>query len=66
MAINEMMMELIEELTQPDEIALDHNVEETIEAEVDAIFGTSEEDDDVIDFVASGGRLGYQDPVDFS
>ena len=61
--INEMMFELIEELTQPDEIALDHNVEETIDAEMDTVLGASEEDDELIEFINKGGRMGYDDPV---
>lgn len=63
--MNEYMMELIEEMISPEEIALSDTVEDAIEAEDDIMFGTAEDDDDVIEFIDNGG-LGYEDPVDFS
>lgn len=66
MAINEMMLELIDELTDPGEITLDEDIEDIIDDEIDVIFGTAEEDDDIINFVDSGGRMGYENPIDFS
>ena len=63
--MNEYMMELLEEMVKPEEIALDGQVEDAIEAEDDVLFGTAEEDDDVIEFIDNGG-LGYEHAIDFS
>lgn len=63
--INEYIMELVEEITNPTEIALNDTVEDAIDAEDDVLFGTAEIDDDVIQFIDDGG-LGYENPVDFS
>lgn len=63
--INEYIMELVEEMTNPTEMALNDTVEDTIEAEDDIMFGTAEDDDDVIQFIDDGG-LGYENPVNFS
>ena len=66
MAVNQIMLELVEEMVKPEEIALDNKVEDAIEAEDDVTFGTAESDDDIIEFIANGGKLGYEDPIDFS
>lgn len=63
--MNEYMMELIEEMVNPTEMALNDVVEDAIEAEDDILFGTAEDDDEVIEFIDHGG-LGYENPVDFS
>ena len=63
--MNEYMMELLEEMVKPEEIALDGQVEDAIEAEDDVLFGTAEDDDDVIEFIDNGG-LGYEHAIDFS
>lgn len=63
--MNEFMIELLEEMVNPEEIALEGTVEDAIEAEDDVLFGTAEVDDDVIDFINNGG-LGYESPIDFS
>lgn len=63
--MNEYMMELIEEMVNPEEIALNDTVEDAIDDEDDVLFGTAEDDDDVIEFIDNGG-LGYENPVDFS
>lgn len=65
MAINEGIMQLVEEMFDPAEIALEGVVEDEIEAEDDILFGTAEDDDDIIDFIDNGG-LGYEDPVNFA
>lgn len=63
--MNQYILELLEETMNPEEIALECTVEDAIEAEDDIMFGTAEDDDDIIEFIDNGG-LGYQDPVDFS
>lgn len=65
MAINEYMMELLEEMVSPCEMVLDNQIEDAIEAEDDVRFGTAEIDDEIIEFINNGG-LGYENPVDFS
>ena len=66
MAVNECILELIEEMVKPDEIALCNKVEDAIDAEDDVMFGIAEIDDDLIDFINRGTGLGYEDPIDFS
>ena len=66
MAINEYMMELLEEMVNPDEIALNIQVENAINEQDDALFGIAELDDDLIEWIDSGEKFGYEDPVDFS
>ena len=65
MAINEYMMELIEEMVNPQEIALEGTVEDAIDDEDDVLFGTAEDDDDIIEFIDNGG-LGYEEPINFA
>jgi len=60
--VNEYMLELVEEMVKPSEMALINQVEDEIEAEDDILFGEAEKEDDMIDFVANGG-LGYENPV---
>lgn len=64
--MNEILMQLIEEETNPDEMFLEDIVEEAVEAEEETIFGAAEIDDEVIEFINSGMRLGYNDPIDFT
>lgn len=64
--MNELMMQLIEEEVNPEEIFLEDIVEEAVEAEEETIFGSAEIDDDVIEFINSGMKLGYNDPIDFT
>lgn len=65
MAINEYMMELLEEMVKPGDMALENQVEDAITAEDDVRYGTAEYDDDIIEFIDNGG-LGYENPVNFS
>ena len=65
MAINEYMMELIEEMVNPQEIALEGAVEDAIDDEDDVLFGTAEDDDEIIEFIDNGG-LGYEEPINFA
>ena len=65
MAINEYMMELIEEMVNPQEIALEGTVEDASDDEDDVLFGTAEDDDEIIEFIDNGG-LGYEHAIDFS
>ena len=64
--MNEYMLELLEEMVKPDEMALDNQLEDTIESEDDIVFGTAETDDEIIMFIDNGERIGYVDPVDFT
>lgn len=64
--VNEMILQLVEEMVNPDEIALDEQVEDIIELEDDTLLGAAEVDDELIEFIANGGRLGYDDPIDFT
>lgn len=63
MAINEYMMELLEEMVKPCEMALEDQVEDAIAAEDDVLYGNAEDGDDIIEIVASGG---IGNPVNFS
>lgn len=64
--MNEIMMEIIEEETSPDEIFLEDMAEEELDLEDDTIFGTAEVDDDIIEYIEDGMKLGYEDPIDFT
>lgn len=66
MSVNQNILDLIDEEMDPCEIELENTIEDIIELEEDAIFGNAEDDDDVIDFIDGGNKLGYEDPVDFS
>ena len=65
MAINEFMFELIDELTDVGELTLDADVEDTIEEEMDAVFGDAEIDDDVIELIDSGEKMAYENAINF-
>ncbi len=65
MAIDNMILELIDEDNKPEELYLDDIVEEAAEQELDTVSGYAEKDDDLIDFIDHGGRMGYKDPVNF-
>lgn len=60
--VNEYMLELVEEMVKPSEMALDNQVEDQIEDEYSTVCGENEKDDDLIDFIDNGG-LGYENPV---
>ena len=60
--VNEYMLELVEEMVKPSEMALDNQVEDQIEDEYNTVCGENESDDDLIDFIDNGG-LGYENPV---
>lgn len=66
MSMSEVMLELAEEMVNPDEAILDDQIEDTIETEKDALAGVGEDDDDVIEFIANGNRLTNADPIDFT
>ena len=66
MSMSEVMLELAEEMVNPDEAILDDQIEDTIETEKDALAGVGEHDDDVIEFIANGHRLTNADPIDFT
>lgn len=63
---SEIMLELAEELVNPSDVVLDKQIEDVIDTEIDSLLGVGEDDDDVIDFIDHGGRLGNSDPVDFT
>lgn len=64
--VNEMMLQLVEEMVDPEEIALSEQIEEAVELEEDTIVGTDELDDEIICRIDNGDRVGYEDPIDFS
>ena len=64
--INELILELVDELVDPAEAVLDDQVKDTLEDEEDIMLGIGDDDDSVIDFIASGKRLANSDPVDFT
>lgn len=59
MAINEYMMELLDEMVNPDEFVLEDQVDEDIETQMDISFGVDDADDFIIMTVA-----GLMDTVD--
>ena len=65
MAVNEIMLELIDELTDAGEITLDANIEDIIDDEIDAIDGDAEIDDDLIEFIATGQKMAYENAINF-
>lgn len=66
MSVSEMMLQLVEEMVNVDEAALENDVEDAIECEDDIVCGTAEDDDDIISFIDDGSMMGYEDPVDLS
>ena len=66
MPVSQIMLELAEELVDPSEAVLDDQIEETLDAEDDIMFGIGDDDDAVIDFIANGERITNSDPVDFT
>ena len=64
--INECMMDLIEEMTDPSEVMLNEDVEDEIENETNAICSMYEDEDELIEFIDKGARIGYEEPIDFS
>lgn len=66
MRVNEIMLELAEELVDPAEAVLDDQVEELMDNTDDIMLGISDDDDEVINFIANGNRITNSDPVDFT
>lgn len=66
MPVNRIMLELAEEMVNPDEAVLDDQIEDTIDTENDVLLGISDNDDAVIEFIAKGNRIANSDPVDFT
>lgn len=66
MAINEYMMELLEEMVDPAEIALNEQIEEDLEAEADALSLSDDLEEEIILKIASGERFAYENAIDFS
>lgn len=66
MPVCETILELAEEMVNPDEAVLDDQIEDTLETELDALAGVGDDDDDVIDFISKGNRLTNTDPIDFT
>lgn len=66
MAVSEIVLELAEEMVDPSEAILDDQIEETLDTEEDIMIGVGEDDDEVINFIASGKRITNADPVDFT
>lgn len=66
MAVSEIVLELAEEMVDPSEAVLDDQIEETLDTEEDIMIGVGEDDDEVINFIASGKRITNADPVDFT
>lgn len=64
--MNEVMMQLIEEETNPEEMFLEDIVEEAVIAEQDAIAQVDEFEDELIERIEAGLRMGYKDAVDLS
>ena len=64
--VNEMMLQLVEEMVNPEEIVLDEQIEEAVELEEDTIAGTDDLDDEIICRIDNGDRVGYEDPIDFT
>lgn len=64
--VSDIILELMDELVDPSEAILDDQIEETLEDEEDIILGIGDNDDRVIEFIASGSRLTNSDPVDFT
>ena len=64
--MNEIMMQLIEEETNPEEMFLEDIVEEAVIAEQDAIAQVDEFEDELIERIEAGLRMGYKDAVDLS
>ena len=64
--IDHLMLELTEELINPEDAYLDDQVEKAIDAEIDVLYGDDDGDDELIDFIDKGKRLTNSDPVDFT
>lgn len=64
--MNEIMMQLIEEETNPEEMFLEDIVEEATDAEYSAIAQDDDFEDELIERIDAGMRLGYKDAVDLS
>lgn len=64
--IDHLMLELTEELINPEDAYLDDQVEKAIDAETDVLYGDDDGDDELIDFIDKGKRLTNSDPVDFT
>lgn len=66
MSVCEAILELAEEMVNPDEAILDDQMEETIDNELDALSGVGDDDDSLIDFIDKGSRLTNVDPIDYT
>lgn len=64
--LSEIMLELSEELVDPEEAYLDDQLEETLDNEEDVMLGIGEDDDDVIEYIDKGNRMEHSDPIDFT
>ena len=64
--INEYMMELVSEMVDPVEISLNEQIEQQIEDETNVICSMFEDEDELIEFIDKGAKIGYDHPIDFS
>ena len=64
--VNEFILQLVEEMDDPCEKALEDEVEKSIDAEDSILFGDEEFDDEIIERINSGEKLGYEDPIVFA
>lgn len=64
--INEMIMQLVEEETNPEELFLEDIVEEALDLEDDVIFGDIDIEDELIERINAGIRIGCDDAIDFT
>lgn len=64
--MNELIMQLIEEETLPEEMFLENIVEEAVDAEQSAISQEDDFEDELIERINAGMRMGYRDAVDFT
>lgn len=64
--INEIIMQLVEEETNPDELFLEDIAEEALELEDDTISGLVDIEDELIERINAGLRIGCDDAIDFT
>lgn len=53
MAINEMMLELIDELTDPSELNLDEDITDIIEAEAESVYDAIDDEDEDFELLSN-------------
>lgn len=64
--MNEIMMQLIEEETNPEEMFLENIAEEAIDAEYSAISQEDDAEEEIMMRIDKGESIGYEDPINFS